>query len=112
MTEETKPTAEQLQAKALESLTEALKPLMTVVVRGAVDTMRGAPAEFVLLGFSRALAAVIGANYGGDDDGIRKFRERCRVEFSAALHQAPVVPLPQQPKAPQQEAPQEKSEAA
>ena len=87
------------QTKAMGLLTTYLKVPVEMILRGAVAMNGQVSPEVMILGFCRALATVIGASYAGDDDGVRKFRERCRVEFSTVLHQTPVVPLPKLPPA-------------
>jgi hypothetical protein len=100
------------QSTQADQIVGIAKTSMVIFTRGLATLMaqQNIPPEESLFLTARALAEVIGMSFAGDDDGVRKFRERCRVAFSAALHQAPVAPLPQAPPAAEPE--KQASEAA
>lgn len=92
-----------------EKITVFVQPAVHLMLQGAVAALRPLPPEEIILATCAALARSIGSSYVGSDDDVRKFRERCRVEFSAALHQAKVSPMPTPPQ--QQTAEKEKDDA-
>ena len=96
------PTAGQAAAKRepqpvadpIELICAMVRPTLGFVITGMATTMRAMQPEVLLLGFTRAVARTIGSVYGGDVVAIAGFRKAIVEEFTTALLNAPIVPLP------------------
>lgn len=84
---------EDQQKAAMQHLVNYLTTPLMIVVRGCVAIANNINPEVVLIASCHAFASVIGMSYGGDEEGVKKLREACRVAFSGTLHQVPITPI-------------------
>jgi len=80
----------------VEVVALAAKQAVVFLLRGLVASMGNLQPEMVVFGLCRGLGKVIGEVYAGDPEGVKRFRDRCALEFGDALAKASVIPLPAQ----------------
>ena len=93
------PNAGAEQAKALadanETLFRWLSPPTAVFLQGCIGALNHIRPEFVLYGICEVMGRILGHMYAGQPEAVQNFRAACITNFSNALTNAEIRPLPQ-----------------
>lgn len=74
-----------------------LKEVLAFAVRGAIASMLRVPPEITMIATCKAVGAVMGSLYRGDELAVARFRKACRDAFKEGIRDEPVAGAPDKP---------------